>query len=377
MKLIHTSDWHFGKIASVGRNYEDCQRYFLDRLYELIRREKVEAVICAGDVYDTSLVNAEAIKLFDDAATALCADLGVSFVVIAGNHDSASRLSSCSALLKAAKMYVTGKIERDPEPVLLDGGKVAVYSLPYFQRDQIVELFPEKEGEIPNVAEGARILLDHIREGLSPDRRNILVSHSYITAAELSESDQAAKLGHASAIPAEVFRGFDYVALGHIHKPQSMAPHIRYSGSPIKYAFGSEESQEKGVVLIDTDTMEQTFVPIPPLRDRKTVVGTYEEICSRDDLQNDYLCLKVTDRYVGLELRGELEEKFPYMLELYGKELGKRTEESSLTLEEIGDMDEEAILCKFLGECYGYEPTEEEIELFREALEECEKEDLG
>ena len=373
MKIIHTSDWHFGMLTPTGRNYEDCQRYFLDRLYDLIRTEKVEAVTCAGDVYDTSLVSAEAIQLFNDAATTLCGELGVSFIVIAGNHDSASRLSACSELLKAAKMYVTGRIERDPEPVLLDGGKVAVYSLPYFQRDQIVALFPEKKEEIRTVTDGARVLLDHIRETMDSNRRNIIVSHAYITEAELSESDRAARLGHASAIPAEVFHGFDYVALGHIHKPQIMAPHIRYSGSPIKYSFGSEELQEKGVVLIDTDTMEQTFMPIPLFRDRKTLEGTYDEIKNREELRDCFLRIRVTDRYAGLELRGELQLRYPYLLELYGKSLGSRTEESTLTLEEIGEMEDEEILCKFLAECYDYEPTEEELSLFREAMEECEE----
>ena len=138
MKVIHTSDWHFGMSVGVD-NYEDCQRYFLNQMYDLIRREHVEAVLCSGDIYDSSVTNAEAIQLFNDAATTLCAELGVKFLVIAGNHDSAARLSSCSELLKAAGMYVTGKLVRDPKPVLLDGGRTAVYCLPYFTRDEALQ----------------------------------------------------------------------------------------------------------------------------------------------------------------------------------------------------------------------------------------------
>ena len=164
MKLIHTSDWHFGKYTPTGKTYEDCQRFFLDRLYDLIREKKVEAVICAGDVYDTAIVNPEAIRLFNDAVETLCVELGVAFIVIAGNHDGASRLSTYGELLKAAKMFVSGKAERDPEPVILDNGKVAVYPIPFFRRDQIAELFPEKKEEIRSLPDATRVYLEHIRQ---------------------------------------------------------------------------------------------------------------------------------------------------------------------------------------------------------------------
>ena len=144
MKLIHTSDWHFGMGVGTG-NYEEDQRFFLNQLYELIRREQVEAVLLSGDVYDSSVTNAQAIELYNEAVTTLCRELGVKLIVIAGNHDSAARLTSCRALLKGAGLYVTGRLERDAEPVLLDEGKVAVYSLPFFSRDEACALFPEKK----------------------------------------------------------------------------------------------------------------------------------------------------------------------------------------------------------------------------------------
>ncbi len=374
MKLIHTSDWHFGMPVATG-NYEECQRYFLEQLYDLIRRERVEAVLCAGDVYDSTISNAEAIRLFDEAATTLCTELGVTFILIAGNHDSAARLSSCSKLLEASGMFVSGSLKKDPQPVLLDDGKVAVYPLPFFQRDAVTALFPEQKEQIRTTEDGAKLLCDRIRQTMDPKRRNIILSHSYIVNAELSDSDRAAKLGYASAISKDVFEGFDYVALGHIHKPQIIAPHIRYCGCPIKYSFGSEELQEKGVVLIDTDTMEQQFIPLPLLRDRKTVTGTYEELIRREDLKNDYLRLEVTDRYAGLELHAELLERFPYLLEMKGKSIAGQSEGSSLTEEEVRSLDETDIMCKFMAECFDYAPTEEQIQEFRRALAECEQED--
>ncbi len=375
MKLIHTSDWHFGMPLGTD-SYEACQRFFLEQLYELIRKEGVGAVLCAGDIYDSSVTNAEAIGLFNEAATKLCAELGVKFILIAGNHDSAARLSACKELLKASGMYVSGRLERSVEPVMLDGGKVAVYSLPYFTRDEAAALYPEMKDKLRSQEEAYQVVCEKLRQDMDPSCRNIVMSHAYIVNAELSDSDRSAKVGFASAVSKDVFRGFDYVALGHIHKPQVIAPHIRYSGSPVKYSFGAEERQEKGVVLIDTDTMEQTFVPLRPLRDRRTVTGTYEELIARqEELKGDYLRLEVTDRYAGLELQADLKERFPYLLELVGKSVSAEEETSSLSVEELEKLSETDIMMKFFAESYQYEPTAEEIEAFERVLAEIEKEE--
>lgn len=367
MKLLHTSDWHFGMPVGTG-SYAADQRHFLERLYEIVRREGVEAVLLAGDVYDSSVANAEAIGLYNEAVTKLCMELSCKLIVIAGNHDSAARLASCRELLKGAGLYVTGRLEREIPPVLLDGGKVAVYSLPFFNRDEVTALFPEKKEAIRSQETAMLVVCDHIRETMDPGRRNIILSHSLIVNAELSESDRSARVGFATAVSKDVFRGFDYVALGHIHKPQVIAPHIRYSGSPLKYSFGSEESQEKGVVLLDTETMEQTFLPIAPLRDRKSAEGTYEELTARTDIQNDYLRLRVTDRYAGLELISDLRERFPYLLEVSGKGITENESLSALSVEQLQTMDETDIMEKFMAENFSYSPSPEQLQLFREVL---------
>ena len=367
MKLIHTSDWHFGMGVGTG-NYEQDQRHFLQQLYNLIREEQVEAVLLSGDVFDSSVTNAQAIELYNEAVTTLCQELGVKLFVIAGNHDSAARLASCRALLRGAGMYVTGRLERDPEPVLLDDGKVAVYSLPFFSRDEVGSLFPEKKEELRSAETAMMVVCDHVRETMDRKRRNIVLSHSLIVNAEISESDRSARVGFATAVSKDVFRDFDYVALGHIHKPQVISEQIRYSGSPLKYSFGNEESQEKGVVLLDTDTMEQRFVPLKPLRDRKTEEGTYEELIAREDLREDYLRLYVTDRYAGMELLSDLRERFPYLLELYGMGIAESDSLSALSVEQLQTLNEDDIMEKFMAENFSYSPTAQQQELFREVL---------
>jgi exonuclease SbcD len=210
---------------------------------------------------------------------------------------------------------------------------------------------------------------------MDPGRRNIVLSHSLIVNAELSESDRSARVGHATAISKDVFQGFDYVALGHIHKPQIIDEHIRYCGSPLKYSFGTEEKQKKGVVLIDTDTMEQRFVPLKPLRDRKTVEGTYEELMARDDLGEDYLRLRVSDRYAGLELQAQLRARFPYLLEITGKGLQDQGCDSLLSMDSLQKMDETDIMLQFFGEHFSYVPNERQLKLFRDVLALSEEDD--
>ena len=368
MKLLHTSDWHFGMTLGTG-SYAEDQRFFLDRLYRLIREEKIEALLLSGDIYDSSVVSAEAIGLYNEAMTKLCLELGVTVIAIAGNHDSAARLASCRELLKGAGLHITGKVERDPAPVLLDGGKVAVYSIPFFTRDEITALLPEKKDQIRNTETAMLAYCDHIREQMDESRKNILLSHSLIVGSELSESDRSARVGFATAISKDVFQGFDYVALGHIHKPQAIENHIRYSGSPLKYSFGAEESQDKCVVVVDTDTMEIRFVPIALKRERRSVTGTFEELLAREDIREDYLRLYVTDQYAGLELVGQLREKFPHLLEVYGKSLTEEGELSVLTVEELEEMKEEDIMIRFLAENFSAEPTPEQLQLFRDVLE--------
>ena len=367
MKIIHTSDWHFGMPVGTG-SYRECQEYFLQQLYDLIRTEEAEAVICAGDIYDSSVTNAEAIGLFNEAARMLCAELGVQFIVIAGNHDGAARLSAHSDLLRGAGLHISGRLKKEVDPVLLDGGKVAVYPIPFFNREEVTALYPEEKERIRSVETAMEVVCDKIRENMDKTRVNLLVSHSLIVDAEISESDRSARVGFATAISKDVFHGFDYVALGHIHKPQCIAPHVRYSGAPMAYSFGSEEAQEKGVVIYDTQLKTERFVPLKPMRSRRTVKGTLEEILAMEDIAEDYLRLYVTDRYAGLELQAQLRQRFPYLLEVYGKGLTEEQSLSSLSLEELGRLDETDIMEKFLGEHFDYSPNEDQLALFRDVL---------
>lgn len=372
MKILHTSDWHLGMSAGV-RSLEADQRFFFQQLYEIIEKENIDIILCAGDVYDSSVSNADAIALYNEVTTKICSELGKKLIIIAGNHDGAARLASCRELLKEAGLYITGRLTREITPVVC--GNAEIYPIPFFNKEEVSALFPEYKKEITSQEKAMKVVCDEIRKNMDKSKVNIVISHALIVNAELSESDRSARVGFAAAVSKDVFEGFDYVALGHIHKPQKISDKIRYSGSPVKYSFGTEEKQEKCVILFDTDTMEQKEVLIKQRHDRKTIEGTYEEIVGCKDIAEDYLRLKITDRYAGLELLSELQEKFPYLLELYGKSLEEQGEFSALTVEEIQTMDELDIMKKFFAENFAYEPDEEQMNLFREVMEWSEKED--
>ena len=375
MRILHTSDWHLGMPLKLGTMIED-QQYFLDQLYSIIGEYGADAVICAGDVYDSSVTNAEAIGLYSSAITKICKELGKKMIVIAGNHDSGARLASGRELLETAGLYVSGKIERDIRPVSI--GNADIYPVPFFNRDEVIALFPDKKSEITSQEAATKVLCDSIRETMDPSRVNIIAAHAFITSAELSDSDRAAQVGQATSVSKDVFAGFDYAALGHIHKPQAITETVRYSGSPIKYSFGAEETQQKQVIIYDTETKEIIPVALRMLHDGKSISGTYSEISAMDGIEDCYLKVTVTDRIASLELLSELREKFPGILELYGMGYEGSGEETSITIDELTRLDETDIMIRFLEEQYHYTPNEAQIGLYREVLKHIgEEADLG
>jgi len=350
MILLHTSDWHFGMPVGTG-SYREDQLFFVDELVRVIREERAGAVLVAGDVFDSGKVSAEAIDTWNRAATRVCRDCGLPMIVIAGNHDSADRLASCSELLKKSGLYIYGRLKNPVEPVTLENGRVAVWPLPFFQTDAVRAGWPDSGGESLTQTEAMRTVLDSIRERTGAYGCNVVLSHALVSNAELSDSDRSARIGGASAIPASLFDGFDYAALGHIHKPQRMGERVRYSGSPMAYSFGAEERQEKGFALFDTESGEQRFVPIRQLHPHRTVTASYEEIVrGQEEMKDCWLNLAVTDRPAGPELNSEMRERFPYLAFLRGRSAGGGEMTDALTGEELMRMSDTEILKQFLSE---------------------------
>ena len=376
MIFLHTSDWHLGATGG-ERDLWDDQKYFIDAICGIVREKRVDAVLLAGDVYDRSVPAASAIGLYDYAMNRLCGELGVKVLAIAGNHDSAERLASCAGLLDKAGLYLQGAAQREPRVVEFADSQV--FFLPWITEEKIKSLYPEERDGITDLTEAYRVAVNHMREKFIPGKHHLLLSHAFITNAETSTSDRAAEIGFATQVPASVFEGFDYVALGHIHKPQQVSPHVRYSGSPMVYSFGKEERQEKSVTLIDTAAMTQQVVPLPLLHRWTTLTDCYETLLAGEypeEIREGYVRLNVTDTAVGLDMLSRLRQVYPNALVVAGKTYDGEDTTITLTMEQLEQMESDPaeVFKSFCREEMGQEATDHFLQLFARAVEEADAE---
>lgn len=376
MIFLHTSDWHLGATGG-ERDLWDDQKYFIDAICGIVREKRVDAVLLAGDVYDRSVPSASAIGLYDYAMNRLCGELGVKVLAIAGNHDSAERLASCAGLLDKAGLYLQGAARREPRVVEFADSQV--FFLPWMTEEKIKSLYPEERDGINGLTDAYRVAVNHMREKFIPGKHHLLLSHAFITNAETSTSDRAAEIGFATQVPASVFEGFDYVALGHIHKPQKVNPFIRYSGSPMAYSFGREERQEKSVTLIDTAAMTQQVVPLPLLHRWTTLTDCYEALLAGEypeEIRNGYVRLNVTDTAVGLDMLSRLRQVYPNALVVAGKTYDGEDTTITLTMEQLEQMESDPaeVFKSFCREEMGQEATDHFLQLFAQAVEEADAE---
>ena len=376
MIFLHTSDWHLGAMGG-ERDLWDDQKYFIDAICGIVREKRVDAVLLAGDVYDRSVPAAAAIGLYDYAMNRLCGELGVKVLTIAGNHDSAERLASCAGLLDKAGLYLQGAAQREPRVVAFADSQV--FFLPWMTEEKIKSLYPEERDSINSLTDAYRVAVNHMREKFIPGKRHLLLSHAFITNAETSTSDRAAEIGFATQVPASVFEGFDYVALGHIHKPQQVNSYIRYSGSPMAYSFGKEERQEKSVTLIDTAAMTQEVVPLPLLHRWTTLTGDYEALLAGEypaEIREGYVRLNVTDTAVGLDMLSRLRQVYPNALVVAGKTYDGEDTTITLTMEQLEQMESDPaeVFKSFCREEMGQEATDHFLQLFARAVEEADAE---
>lgn len=376
MKVLHTSDWHLG-MTFRGRSIEEDQRFFIDRICELIVKKNIDAVLLAGDVFDRSIAHPGAIKLYDETVTRICNDIGVPMIIVSGNHDGAERLASCSTLLKKSGLYITGALSDDLTPVEFED--TDIYSLPWFTTEKVRAVFGKNSEEIPNLEVAYEFVCGRIKENFNPKKKNILLGHAFIVQAETSVSDRAAEVGFAMAISSKIFEDFAYVALGHIHGPQDIGKNIRYSGTPMAYSFGREEKQEKSVTIIDTGTMQREIVPIPSLYGRMTVRGKYDDVLNTFDMsereRNSYMRIEVDDVFVGFETVSRLQEIYPNLLEITGKSFDGNDSKITMSIEELEIKSDSPmeVFKRFYEDTCGEMPSEHFKDLFYEAIKNYEK----
>ena len=357
MKFVHLSDLHIGKYVN-GFSMLGDQKYILWEILRILKEERPDAVLIAGDVYDKSVPSAEAVRLFDTFLWKL-SGLSLKVFVISGNHDSAERLSFGSRLMDRSGVYLSPVYNGTVEKIECRDafGTVRFYLLPFLKPAAVRAVFPEQE--IRDYTDALHTAIDAMQaEKNDASIRNVLLAHQFVTGAERAESEELSA-GGLDNVDASVFEGFDYVALGHLHRPQNVsAPEgsaVRYCGTPLRYSF-SECRDQKSLTVVEMREKGMTqirTIPLIPLRELRELKGSYMELTSRayyaGTKTEDYLHITLTDEFDVPDAIGKLRVIYPNLMKLDYDNTRTRTQSglSDLSAEAVREQTPEELFAAF------------------------------
>lgn len=325
MRILHTSDWHIGRTFH-GVDLLADQSRVLDAIAALVREHAVDVVVVPGDVYDRSIPSADAVAVCNRGFEAIRA-AGAVIVATSGNHDSPVRLGAGASFAAAGGLHLLTRVGALDAPVLVDDehGPVAFYGIPYLEpeitRAELEAPEARSHADILDVAM-ARIRADlGARRAAAPGLRSVLLAHAFVVGGETTGSERSISVGGVETVSASSFDGVDYVALGHLHSPQTLAEHIRYSGSPLPYSFG-ERSHRKAVWLVDIDESGLAGVArvdLPVVRGLSQLTGTLEDLLHDDGhaaAEEHYVSAVLTDPVRPVDAMRALQARFPYAVHM-------------------------------------------------------------
>ena len=325
MRILHTSDWHLGRLFHRVHLTED-QAHVLDQLIEVARAERPDVIVVAGDLYDRAVPPPQAVELLDEVFTRLTSELSIPTIAIAGNHDSAERVGFGARLLGQRRLHIAGTVGQARSVTLDDAhGSVDFVLVPYAAPEVVRAICGDER------VRGHEAALRSQLEALGPapsGRRRVAIAHAFVEGARTCDSERPLTVGGAGTVAASVFEGFDYVALGHLHRPQDVATpgakaRIRYSGSLLPYSF-SEVGYDKSVSLVELDAAGVSRVqeiPLSPRRKVRVMQGRFEELLAGPPSE-DYLLVRLDDREPILDAMARLRARFPNVLVVERTKLG-------------------------------------------------------
>jgi len=381
MRLLHTSDWHLGRTLH-GVDLLDHQAAYLDHVVDVVRAEQLDAVVVAGDVYDRAIPPVEAVTLLSETLARL-AEL-TTVVLTSGNHDSATRLGFGAGLMRervALRTRVAG-IARPVELTDATGVGLVVYGLPYLDPDTVRTQLVEpgepalaRSHEAVTAAAMARVRADLAqRRAVRRDLRSLVAAHAFVVGGTASESERDIRVGGVDHVPAEVLGGVDYVALGHLHGPQTVAAPagttMRYSGSPLAYSF-SEQHHTKSSVLVDlsTDEVRTSLVPAPVPRRLADVTGQLDDLLGAAGEAHvaDWVRVVVTDEHRPQDLFVRVRARFPHALVVQHRP--PQVEGGSALRTVTAAADPVEVAADFVEHVGGTRPGADELAVLRAAYE--------
>ena len=377
MRFLHTADWHLGRIF-YGQYLTDDQAHVLEhQFFTILKEEKIDGILLAGDVFDRAVPPIEAIELWDSIITRLAMDYKVPLFVVSGNHDGAERLEVGRSMLGQSGIHIWGSPHHALQPFEFEGadGRVAICPMPFSEPRRIGDalglsaseskpvdtevedsLFSyvesdEQESEstcnLHNYDQMYQAWSDCLYKQVPKGMRSIAISHAFVMGGEVGGSERTLSVGGSEQVSPHVFKNFHYTALGHLHGPQRMgADHIRYSGSPLKYSF-DEQGQKKSFTIIDMDTkgnVDISTIPVEAKRDVVILEGHFEDLLNNKALhikhKDDYVLARLLDtmpimdgmaklrqvyhRCMTIELAGRIATPVADMGDVVFKELNER-----------------------------------------------------
>lgn len=367
MKFLHISDIHLGK-RPFGCSLTADHAHILDQMLALAARSDVDAVIIAGDVYNRASPQPESITQFSEFLTALAA-LKKPVFIIRGNHDGEAQLAYAAPLLAEANIHVSEIFAGSAARFTLSDeyGPVHIYLLPFIKPSQTRKFFPDER--IETYADAVSAVLSRIE--LDPAARSVLVTHQYVLGAQTSDSEERS-IGGVDQIPTAVFSPFDYVALGHLHKPQTLSQgRIRYCGSPLEFTF-DECGQTKSATLVTLGEKGAPnafeFVPFEPLHPLRRIEGTLAQLCAQPRSE-DYVQAHLTDETRPLDAIGTLKLTYPNLLNLTfaHNDAGEDVEEVRQFEPSLSPLEH---FIAFFTSQNGHPPSDAQVEIVRSILQE-------
>jgi DNA repair protein SbcD/Mre11 len=333
MRFIHTGDWHLGKLLR-DRSLTDDQQFALAGLVDLAESVQADAVVVSGDVFDRAVPPVPAVGLLDEVLGELTLGLGVPVIMIAGNHDSPVRLQYLGGLVGQVGLHVVGEVGPEPRGVAVtgrDGVDVVFWPLAY--TDPETARGALGRADIHTHAAVLAAHLESVRERTDDSARHVVIAHAFVSGALSCESERPLTVGGTGEVPADLFAGFDYVALGHLHRPQRAGEHLQYAGSLLKYSF-DEADHHKSVSVVELGTggppvIEQRQLPVR--RDLRRVSGTFAEVMEHpdDSLREAYLEVVLTGGEAILDPMERLRAVYPNILSLRREGLSALDAEAS------------------------------------------------
>lgn len=383
MRLLHTSDWHLGR-SFHGVGMLDAQRAFVSQLVAAVSDHGVDVVLIAGDVYDRALPGVDVVRLLDEALVGITA-AGAKVVLTSGNHDSAIRLGFAARLLERGGVHLRTRVEDLDKPLLLPLGPdaagrdavAAIYGIPWLEPRLVAEPLGVEAASHFDVTSAATTLIreDIARRAGSAVVHSVVLAHTFASGGISSDSERELSIGGVGAVPLDLFDGFSYTALGHLHGRQSLSPQVRYSGSPLAYSF-SEANHSKGAWLVDlgpdgVTAVEEVLWDAP--RALAVLRGPLAELLESPEhawAETAYCQVTLTDDQRPARAMERLRARFPDTLVLgfdpQGGTPALSTSYSSRLAEAPDDL---AVCCGFLEHVRGRTPDDAEKAALAAALE--------